>query len=140
MRNRVALPSPAPTSRYFGCHGNPTSPSKRESGVRSERIITTVVTGVCSVRPRVWRLRRSATVLPGGPHRGKGMAMTRTPLAGALAGIIGDVAQEEGPLPRITRRGFLLGAAATAAAVAIGPLPARAAAPRIVVVGAGLAG
>ena len=66
--------------------------------------------------------------------------MTRTPLAGALAGLVGDVAQEEGPLPRITRRGFLLGAAATAVAVAVGPMPARAAAPRIVVVGAGLAG
>ena len=66
--------------------------------------------------------------------------MTRTPLAGALAGLVGDVAQEEGPLPRITRRGFLVGAAATAVAVAMGPLPARAAAPRIVVVGAGLAG
>ena len=35
--------------------------------------------------------------------------MTRTPLAGALAGLVGDVAQEEGPLPRITRRGFLAG-------------------------------
>ena len=68
------------------------------------------------------------------------MAMTRTPLAGAIAGLIGDVAQEKGPLPRFTRRGFLLGAAATAAAVAIGPSPARAASPRIVVVGAGLAG
>ena len=66
--------------------------------------------------------------------------MTRTPLAGALAGLVGDVAQEEGPLPRITRRGFLVGAAATAVAAAMGPLPARAAAPRIVVVGAGLAG
>ena len=66
--------------------------------------------------------------------------MTRTPLAGALARLVGDVAQEEGPLPRITRRGFLAGAAATAVAAAMGPLPARAAAPRIVVVGAGLAG
>ena len=55
--------------------------------------------------------------------------MTRTPLAGALAGLVGDVAEEEGPLPSITRRGFLLGAAATAVAAAIGPMPARAAAP-----------
>ena len=66
--------------------------------------------------------------------------MTRTPLAGALARLVGDVAQEEGPLPRITRRGFLAGTAATAVAAAMGPRPARAAAPRIVVVGAGLAG
>jgi monoamine oxidase len=66
--------------------------------------------------------------------------MTRTPLAGALAGLVGDVAQELGPLPRITRRGFLVGAAATAVAAAMGPLPAGAATRRIVVVGAGLAG
>jgi monoamine oxidase len=66
--------------------------------------------------------------------------MTRTPLAGALAGLVDDVAREAGPLPRITRRGFLLGTAATAAVAVFGPLPARAATPRIVVVGAGLAG
>jgi monoamine oxidase len=66
--------------------------------------------------------------------------MTRTPLARALARLVGEIAHEKGPLPRITRRGFILGAAATAVAAAIGPMPARAAAPRIVVVGAGLAG
>jgi monoamine oxidase len=66
--------------------------------------------------------------------------MTRTPLAGAIARIVDDIAEDEGPLPRITRRGFLAGAAATAFVAAMGPLPARAAAPRIVIVGAGLAG
>jgi len=66
--------------------------------------------------------------------------MTRTPLAGALAGLVREVAQDDGALPRITRRGFLAGVAGTAAVAALGPLPARAATPRIVVVGAGLAG
>src|SRR5262245_36138089 len=66
--------------------------------------------------------------------------MTRTPLAGAVAGIADNVAREEGPIPLITRRGFLAGVGATAVAAALGPLPAWAAAPRIVVVGAGLAG
>ena len=51
--------------------------------------------------------------------------MTRTPLAGALAGLVGDVAHEEGSLPRITRRGFLAGTAAAAVAAAMGPLPAQ---------------
>src|SRR5262245_44336949 len=66
--------------------------------------------------------------------------MTRTPLASVLARLVGEVVAAGGPPPPITRCGFLGGTAAAAVAAAMGPRRVGAAAPRIVIVGAGLAG
>ena len=49
------------------------------------------------------RPRRSAPVLARQTRREKGECNDAHPLAGALAGLVGDVAQEEGPLPRVPR-------------------------------------
>jgi monoamine oxidase len=69
--------------------------------------------------------------------------MARTPLAGALQQIAAEVAADAGTAPRPTRRQLFAGGAGIAAAAAATRFapPARAAgAPRIVIVGAGLAG
>jgi monoamine oxidase len=69
--------------------------------------------------------------------------MARTPLAAALEQIAADVAQESGEAPRPTRRQLIAGgagAAAVAAATRFAPAARAADSPRIVVVGAGLAG
>jgi monoamine oxidase len=69
--------------------------------------------------------------------------MARTPLAAALQRISSDVAQESGDATRPTRRQLLAGgagAAAVAAATRFAPAARAADPPRIVVVGAGLAG
>jgi monoamine oxidase len=69
--------------------------------------------------------------------------MARTPLAGALQQIAADASLDAGTVPRPTRRQLLAGGAGVAAAAAASRFapPARAAGtPRIVIVGAGLAG
>jgi monoamine oxidase len=69
--------------------------------------------------------------------------MARTPLAGSLEQIAAEVAAETGTAPRPTRRQLLgagAGAAAAAAAARFAPAARAADSPRIVVVGAGLAG
>jgi monoamine oxidase len=69
--------------------------------------------------------------------------MARTPLAGTLQQIAAQASTDAGTLPRPTRRQLLAGSAGIAAAAAAGrfaPTARAADAPRIVVVGAGLAG
>jgi monoamine oxidase len=69
--------------------------------------------------------------------------MPRTPLAGTLQQIAAEVSVDAGTAPRPTRRQLLAagaGVAAAAAASRFAPPAAAADAPRIVVVGAGLAG
>jgi monoamine oxidase len=69
--------------------------------------------------------------------------MARTPLAGALQQIAADAGQDSGAVFRPTRRQLLAGgagAAAAAAAARFAPVARAADSPRIVVVGAGLAG
>ncbi len=69
--------------------------------------------------------------------------MARTPLAGTLQEIAAQVSTDAGTMPRPTRRQLLAGSAGIAAAAAAGrfaPLARAADSPRIVVVGAGLAG
>jgi monoamine oxidase len=69
--------------------------------------------------------------------------MVRTPLAGTLEQLAAQASTDAGTLPRPTRRQLLAGSAGIAAAAAAGrfaPTARAADAPRIVVVGAGLAG
>jgi monoamine oxidase len=69
--------------------------------------------------------------------------MARTPLAGTLQQIAAEVSADAGTAPRPTRRQLLAGGAGMAAAAAasrFAPAARAADAPRIVVVGAGLAG
>jgi monoamine oxidase len=69
--------------------------------------------------------------------------MARTPLAGTLQQIAAEVAADTGTAPRPTRRQLLAGGAGVAAAAAasrFAPQARAAGSPRIVVVGAGLAG
>jgi monoamine oxidase len=69
--------------------------------------------------------------------------MARTPLAGTLQQIAAEVSTDVGTAPRPTRRQLLAAGAGVAAAAAAGrfaPTARAADAPRIVVVGAGLAG
>jgi monoamine oxidase len=69
--------------------------------------------------------------------------MARTPLAGTLEQIAAQAATDAGAAPRPTRRQLLAGSAGIAAAAAAGrfaPVARAADSPRIVVVGAGLAG
>jgi monoamine oxidase len=69
--------------------------------------------------------------------------MARTPLAGSLEQLAAQASTDAGALPRPTRRQLLAGSAGIAAAAAAGrfaPMARAADAPRIVVVGAGLAG
>ncbi len=69
--------------------------------------------------------------------------MARTPLAGTLEQIAAQAATDAGTAPRPTRRQLLAGSAGIAAAAAAGrfaPVARAADSPRIVVVGAGLAG
>ena len=69
--------------------------------------------------------------------------MARTPLAGTLEQIAAQASTDAGTAPRPTRRQLLAGSAGIAAAAAAGrfaPAARAADSPRIVVVGAGLAG
>ena len=69
--------------------------------------------------------------------------MARTPLAGTLEQLAAQASTDAGTLPRPTRRQLLAGSAGIAAAAAAGrfaPVARAADSPRIVVVGAGLAG
>jgi monoamine oxidase len=69
--------------------------------------------------------------------------MPRTPLAGTLQQLAAEVAADSGTVPRPTRRQLLgggAGLAAAAAAARFAPAARAAGSPRIVVVGAGLAG
>jgi monoamine oxidase len=69
--------------------------------------------------------------------------MARTPLAGTLEQLAAQASADAGTLPRPTRRQLLAGSAGIAAAAAAGrfaPAARAADSPRIVVVGAGLAG
>jgi len=63
--------------------------------------------------------------------------MARTPLARSIESAVAEITREEG---RLTRRRFLVGAGATLAAARLARPARGAAAPKIVVVGAGLAG
>src|SRR5829696_2312046 len=72
-----------------------------------------------------------------------GTRMARTPLAGTLQQIAAEVSADAGTAPRPTRRQLLAagaGVAAAAAASRFAPAARAADSPRIVVVGAGLAG